>query len=41
MKRPEAHFAGFLDAMGNAPAAIRVLTKGQVCQMVLDIFSRG
>ncbi len=39
MDRPETHLLGLLDAMGNAPAAIRVLTKGQVLQVVADIFS--
>jgi hypothetical protein len=41
MEGPEAHITGLLGATGNPPGAIRLLAKGQMLQMVLDILSRS
>ncbi|MND86623.1 hypothetical protein D3C80_785980 [compost metagenome] len=41
VESPEAHFFGFCCGVGKAPAAGRVLTEGQVLQVVLDIARSG
>ncbi|MNY36400.1 hypothetical protein D3C86_1708840 [compost metagenome] len=41
MECPEAHFLGFPGVVGKAPAVDRVLTVGQVGQVMLDITRSG
>src|SRR5690606_16814571 len=41
MEGPETHFLCFFSGVGNAPAIYRVLTIGQVLQVVLDVARSG
>ncbi len=41
IESPEAHRLRFCGGMGQTPGAIRMLTKGQILQMVPDVFAGG